>query len=219
MIGQLLPLAVGVAVNPIPIIAVIVILLSPTALRAGSTFVVTWLVALFALAGVATVVANQTSLYGSGYSSPAARWIKGLVGVLLLVLAVRKWLGRPRGGEPASAPRWLEALATASVGRSAALGAGLAAGNPKNIALTLAAAAAIVETGLPPGAEVAWLVAFVVVASIGVAVPVVAFAMLGDRGPEVLGRWGTWLTRHNAVVLATVLAVIAVVLLVGAIRG
>jgi hypothetical protein len=44
-IGQSLPLAIGVALSPIPIIAVVLMLTTPRARSNGPAFVVGWLVA------------------------------------------------------------------------------------------------------------------------------------------------------------------------------
>jgi len=217
--AALLPLAVAVAVNPIPIIAVILILQSPRARASGSAFVGAWVLALLALGGVAIGVANHTDLYGSGTASPVARLIRGVVGALLLYWAARKWLGRPRDGEPVSTPAWMGRLATATPRGSLALGAGLAAGNPKNIALTLAAAAAIVEEGLPLTTEGIALLVFVAFATLGVAIPYLVLLVMGRRADQVLASWGKWLTQHNAAVLAIVLTVIGVLLIVGSITG
>ena len=219
LVAALLPLAVAIAVNPIPIIAVILILQSPRARASGSAFVGAWILALSTLGGVAVALANHTDLYGSGSASPVARVIRGVVGVLLLYLAVRKWLGRPRGGDPVSTPAWMTRLATTTPGRSFALGAGLSGGNPKNIALTLAAAAAIVEEGLPLTTEGIALLVFVALATLGVAIPYLVLLVLGGRADQVLSSWGDWLTRHNAAVLAIVLTIIGVLLIAGAIRG
>jgi len=215
----LIPLAAGVAVNPLPVIALILILQTPRGRSAGFAFVGAWIVALFVLGGVAVVVANQTDLYGSGSSSMVARIIRGGVGALLLVWAGSKWFGRPRSDEDATSPAWMNALASTTPAKSARLGGLLAAGNPKNIALTLAAAAGVVETGLPLASELAALAFFVLLATLGVATPLVAYLSLGSRADDVLAGWGRWLTRHNASVMAIVLLVLGLLLVAGAVKG
>jgi threonine/homoserine/homoserine lactone efflux protein len=219
VLRQLLPLAAVVAFNPLPVIAIILVLQTSQGRRAGSAFAGAWLVALLALGGIAILIANQTDLYGSGSSSAVARVIRAAVGLMLVVLAVRKWTGRPRAGEEATAPAWMDALASTTPAKSARLGALLAAGNPKNIAVTLAAAAAIVEAGLSVGLEATALVFFTVASTLGIAVPLLARLALGDRGDAVLASWARWLTRHNSVVMALVLLVIGVLLVAGAITG
>ena len=46
VIGDFLPAAIGVAISPIPIIAVILMLLTPRARTNGPAFLVGWIVAL-----------------------------------------------------------------------------------------------------------------------------------------------------------------------------
>ena len=48
-------------------------------------------------------------------------------------------------------PRWMEAIDTFTPGRSFVFGALLSGVNPKNLALTLAAAASIAQAGLSTG--------------------------------------------------------------------
>lgn len=219
MLGQLIPFAAVVAINPLPVIAIILVLQTQRGRQAGSAFAGAWLLALLALGGLAIVIANQTELYGSGSASLVARIIRGAVGALLLALALGKWRGRPRRGQEPKKPAWMDALASTTPARSARLGALLAAGNPKNIAVTLAGSAAIVEAGLPIRMEATALLVYVAAASLGIAIPLVVYLALGDRGDEVLGRWAVWLQRHNAVVMAVVLLVIGVLLVAGAITG
>src|SRR3954452_16607244 len=48
VLGDLLPLAVGVAISPVPIIAVILMLLAPKAGRASTGFLIMWVVGIAA---------------------------------------------------------------------------------------------------------------------------------------------------------------------------
>ena len=70
--------------------------------------------------------------------------------------------------------------------KAAGAGFALTALNPKNEMLTAAAAAEIVAVGLPTGQEVAVLVVFVVLASVGVITPLVVSLALGERSRELL---------------------------------
>ena len=99
VIGEILPLAVGVAVCPIPIVAAILMLLlaRPAAQRwvpgsAGSWG--SWLPRRVRRAG-------RTLVRPVGEPSAAASWIKIGLGVLLLLVAVRQWRGAEAGGRRA----------------------------------------------------------------------------------------------------------------------
>jgi threonine/homoserine/homoserine lactone efflux protein len=139
-IGELLPLAVGVAVSPIPIIATILMLLAPHARAASAGFAAGWLVGIVIVVTVVAVVAASADLGGTADDpSTGASWVKLVIGVLLVLLAGRQWSKRPRGDQPGSMPTWMTAIDSMTVGKAAGLGFLLAAVNPKNLLLCLSA--------------------------------------------------------------------------------
>jgi threonine/homoserine/homoserine lactone efflux protein len=94
-IGQVLSFAIGVAISPIPIIAVVLMLATPRGRANGPAFIAGWLVGL-------SVVGTLVLLGSSGAdattdSAPATwtEWLKIGLGVLLLLVALKQWRGRP----------------------------------------------------------------------------------------------------------------------------
>lgn len=215
---QLLPLALGVLASPLPIMAVVLLLLGGRPRATGLAFVCGWILGLTALGLLGILILNGTAIFNSQGDGPAVRIATAVLGCVLLVLAVLQWRDRPRRGEDGELPKWMAALTTFSSLKSFGLGATLAAVKPKNLVLTVAAATTISESGMAIGQELVALAVFVMVASIGVAAPLVVFFALGSRATATLERWGAWLTRHNAVVVAAVLLVIGL-LLVGSALG
>jgi cytochrome c biogenesis protein CcdA len=63
------------------------------------------------------------------------------------------------------------------------------------------------------------VVVFTVIASIGVAAPVVIYVALGERSHELLDRLKTWMARNNTVIMAVLLLVIGVKLAGDAVAG
>ena len=57
-VGEILPLAVGIAISPIPIIAAILMLLSPKAKGTSLGFLVGWLVGIIAAIVVFTLLSS-----------------------------------------------------------------------------------------------------------------------------------------------------------------
>ena len=100
-----------------------------------------------------------------------------------------------------------------------ALGAGLllAAANPKNLALVIAAATTIAEAGLPDGQGVVVLSVFVFVASLAVLAPLVMYFALGDRSAAFLDSIKGWMAENNATIMTVLLLVIGTVLIGNAI--
>ena len=126
------------------------------------------------------------------------------LGAWLIVVAVRKFRQRPGPDDSTSLPRWMDGIAGFSPGRSLAVGAGIGAGNPKNIAVALGTAAAVSSAGLGAGQQVGVLAIYTVLASVGVAAPIVAMLVLGDRADTVLDGWKAWLIRNNAAMMSVI---------------
>ena len=218
-VAQVLPLAIGVVASPLPIIAVILILVGPSGRAKAMSFLAGWLAGILVVGLIGVLLVNQASGSSSDGYSTAGRWARAIVGAALLVLAVQQWRGRPRAADEPTQPKWMAALGGITPVRSAVLGVTFAAIKPKNLLLTLAAAGAISETGIPLAQELVVLGVFTVVATLGIAAPVLVSFTMGDRADAVLQGWGAWLTKHNAVVVAAVLVVIGVILLVQAAVG
>ncbi|MGH2603407.1 MAG: GAP family protein, partial [Dehalococcoidia bacterium] len=100
-IGDILPLAIGVAISPIPIVAVILMLFSARARSNGPAFLVGWLVGLIVVGVIVLSLSGAGDVDSDEDASNVASVIKLVLGVLLLVMAVRQWRGRPHPGEAA----------------------------------------------------------------------------------------------------------------------
>jgi threonine/homoserine/homoserine lactone efflux protein len=172
IIGQILPTAVGVAVSPLPIVAVVLMLVTPRGKVKGPAFILGW-------------------------------WI-GLAVVGAIVIAVSGGVSSGASGAPP------KALAAGIV---------FSAANPKNLLLAVAAAVTVGAAGLSTTDEVITWVVFILIASIGVAAPVVVASAMGDRSREILDNLKNWMAQNNAVIMAVLLLVIGVKLIGDAISG
>jgi hypothetical protein len=216
-IGQILPFAVGVAISPVPIIAVILMLVSRRARINGPAFVLGWLVGLGLVGIVVLGLAGATS--SGGAPATWVLWLELVLGLLLLLLALRQFQGRPQGDDVAATPKWMGAIDAFTPVKALGAGALLSSLNPKNLLLAVGGASTIAQAGLPTSQEtVVWLV-FMVLATIGVAAPVVIFFALGDRAPAILDRLKAWLGQNNAVIMAILCLIIGVKLIGQAFGG
>ena len=218
VIGELLPLAVGVAISPIPIIAAILMLLSAKAGGVSVGFLVGWVAGIAVATGVFTALAGA-GFGGSGEPSAAVSWIKIGLGALLLLLAVRQWRGRPKPGTDAALPGWMSAMDSLTPAKATGLGFLLSAVNPKNLLMCIAAGAAIGSGRLSGGEDVIAVAVFTVLAASTVAVPVLAYAVARDRLRGPLDELKEWLQAHNAAVMSVLLLVIGTVLIGKGIGG
>ncbi len=64
-------------------------------------------------------------------------------------VAAKQWRGRPHDGEEAPTPKWMGAIDAFTPVKSLGAGAVLAGANPKILLLSVGAAAAIPQTGIP----------------------------------------------------------------------
>jgi len=206
-ISAVLGFAVGVAISPVPIIAVILMLFSQRARVNGPVFLLGWVVALGVVSGVAYVLAHQGDASTSSTTSDTIAWGKIVFGVLFLLLAARTWRGRPRPGTEAQMPTWMAGIDALQPGKALGLGVLLAGVNPKNLLLALAAGAALAEVGLPTGQAVGSLVVFVVVGSLTIAGPVVYYLLGGEKAKVRLDELKTWLAAHNDAVMTVLFLV------------
>lgn len=210
VIGAILPLAIGVAISPIPIIAAILMLLSPRARSTGVGFLLGWLVGVIVAVTVFTLLAAVLPENDPDASKPIAGTIQLILGILLLLLAVRQWRSRPKRGEEPALPKWMSAIDSMTTGRGLLLGFVLAAVNPKNLLLAASAGIVIGSAGLSAGSEILAIAVFTVIAVISVAAPVIAYLVAADRMRGPLDALRGWLVHNNATVMAVLLLVIGV---------
>jgi hypothetical protein len=213
-ISSVLTYAVGVAISPVPIIAVILMLFSQRARVNGPLFLLGWVLALAVVSGVAYVLADQGDVGTSSGASDAVAWGKIVFGVLFLLLAVRQWRSRPAPGVEPEMPKWMAGIDSFTPVKALVLGVLLAGVNPKNLLLTLAAAVGLAQLGLSTSDAVVSLIVFVVVASLTIAGPVVYYLVGGAHAKAELDSLKGWLALHNAAVM-TVLFVVFGVDLIG----
>jgi threonine/homoserine/homoserine lactone efflux protein len=142
-IGQVLPLAVGVALSPVPIIAVVLMLVTPRARVNGLAFVVGWIVGLGIVGAIVLAIADPAGATSDGQPATWVDVLKLVLGLLLLLVALKQWRGRPHGDDEPATPTWMGAIEGFGPGKAFVAGAVLAGANPKNALLAIAAAASI----------------------------------------------------------------------------
>jgi MFS family permease len=218
VIGDLLPLALGVAISPVPVIAVILMLLAPRAGAASRGFLAGWVTGIVAGLVVFALLAAFAGMDSGGPQSWAAV-LRLLLGLLLLLLAARQWRSRPRPGEPVDLPGWLRAIDRVTTLAAVGLGLLLSAVNPKNLVLLAGAGADLGGAGLPAWSAIVVGVVFVVLAASTVLLPVTAYAVAADRIRARLDSLRGWLTDNNSTIMTVLLVVMGGVLIGKGIGG
>jgi len=217
-IGGLLPLAIGVALSPIPIIAVILMLGTPRAKTNGPAFAVGWVLGLVAVS-VAIVLLTGGADDADSAAADGTHVGKIVLGVVLIAMAGRQWRKRPKPGEEPPMPKWMAATDHFTGGKSLGLGVLLSGVNPKNLLLTAAAAASIAEAGLSGGETATAIAVFVVVASITVVGAVLFYLLAPDNAKGPLATVKQFMADHNAVIMMVILLLLGAKILGEGIGG
>jgi len=210
LIGEILPLAVGIAISPIPIVAVILMLLSPRAKGTSVGFMIGWLAGILLAIVVFTLLSSVISQRSGGGPSSSGV-IKIIFGVLLLFLAFRQWRERPAKGEQAAMPKWMSAIDSMTAARALGLGFLLAAVNPKNLLMAASAGLIVGGADLGFGQGLALVITiFVLLAACTVVIPVIGYLVASARLAGPLDRLRGWLVENNSTIMAALLLVIGV---------
>lgn len=209
VIGDILPLALGIAISPVPIIATILMLLSPNARSTSIGFMIGWLAGIIVALVVFTLLGSIIPSEQSDTARIATGTIKIVLGALLLFLAGEQWRRRPADGEEPELPKWISAIDSMSTGRATMLGFMLAAVNPKNLLL---AASAGISLGIATTVSetLIAMTIFVLIAASTVAAPVIAYISASNKLAGVLENLRAWLVHSNATIMAVLLLVIGV---------
>ena len=176
----------------------------------GPAFVAGWMIALTVVFGVVYVLSNQGNASTSSTTTDTISWGKIVFGVLLLLLAARGWRNRPAPDTEPEMPKWMASIDTLSPAKAFGFGAAMAGVNPKNLLLTVAAAAGLAQLGLSTSEAVVSMIVFVVIASSTVAGPVVYYFRGGEHAKAALDSMKGWLAIHNAAVTAVLILVFGV---------
>ena len=214
LVAELLPRAAVVAISPIPVLAVVLMLLTDRGRTNSLAYLGGW------ASGMA-VVAVAAALAGAGdvATSPSRPVAVAMLAIAatFIVGAVVEFRRRARPGEEHASPWWSRFLHTMGPYQAFGLGVLLIVVNAKDALACIDAGGHLGSSGEPPAARAVALAAFVLVGSIPVLVPIAIRFGMGDGAEPTLRRWRTWLERHGPVAVAVVLAVVAIALVAQAI--
>ena len=111
-IGQVVSLGVGVAISPVPIIAVVLMLGTPRGRVNGPAFIAGWLAGLAAAGVIVLFVAGGAGADDDGGSLTWVAVLKLVLGAALLLLAARQWKNHSRSSHPPPPSRQRKSLQT-----------------------------------------------------------------------------------------------------------
>jgi threonine/homoserine/homoserine lactone efflux protein len=194
-------------------------LLSKKAGANSLAFALGWVIGITGVMVVVIAAAGAIGTGSGGTPSHAVSIVKIILGLLLLLVGLRDWRKRPKAGQPAELPKWLQAIEGITPVKSAALGVALSAVNPKNLLMIVGGGIAIANAPASTGGKAVAAAVFVLLAVSTVVLPVVLFHVLGARAQTILESLNDWLQANNSVVMAVLVLVIGVVLIGKGIAG
>jgi uncharacterized membrane protein YhaH (DUF805 family) len=211
VLGEVLPLAVGVALSPIPIIASILLLMSPRPRQLGVGFLAGWLAGVVITLVVFTLLSEVLPDRDESTGDQPIRGVIQLVlGGALIALAVRRWRSRPKTGEEPTLPKWMSAIDAMTLTGAVRLAFLLAAVSPKNLLMLAAAGSAIGYSLDGPGEIAGTIAALTVIASITIGVPVLSYVIAPAKARAALDGVRKFLTSNSAVIMSVLMLVLGV---------
>lgn len=199
MILDLLLIALVITLEPIPLTAFILILLSKGGTRKGAAFIFGWLLSLAVVVTLTVLVTGNKPPKPNTAPSLAALAVKIAIGVALVLIAVRqrRRMGKPR--PPKKPPKWQTGLDNMSPLYAIAL-----APLTQPWGLVAAGVAVITEAKLTSWQSYIALFLFCLVATaLYIALEVYA-GFRPERAQEFLGRIRTWIDTHTDQVIIVV---------------
>lgn len=215
MLAELIPLALVVALSPLTIIPAVLVLHSPSPRPTGLAFLVGWIIGLAVLTQLFVEV---SSLLGGGLDKPPgwASYVRIVAGATLIAWGVYKWLTRKRAEH---SPKWMSSFAKITPARAGVTAMVLVVVNPKVLFMCAAAGLAIGTQGLGRTGAALGVVYYVAIAAATVALPILAYAVSGDRLDQPLTRLKDWMEAQHATLVASILVILGLLVLYKGIHG
>jgi|COG998Drversion2_1049125.scaffolds.fasta_scaffold230677_1 hypothetical protein len=208
---EALPMAIGLAFSPFPLIAIIILLMTPKAKSNSLWFLLGWMLGIYFIGllvllipGLGTDQGEPTVLSGS---------IRIIAGAILLIFAFKSWLKRPKPGDEIVTPKLFLTIDSFGLKKSMVTGFLFSAANVKNMAFSAAGAARIYQSLSEDGNTFATLAVFALIGSLILMLPVMIYVIAGTRIEPTFLVWKKWLIKNNKILLVIILSFIGLILI------
>lgn len=208
--GSLLPYAVPVALSPLPIIALVMLLLSPAGSGGGIAFILGRALTLAALTFLVAALSDRFA--DPGAVSEKNGLMRIALGALVIVGAAVVWARRPSGDEPPALPGWMRSIENTGAAGALRVGVLLTMANVKELAFAAGAGVLLGTDALSAGQTAALSVLFAAMACASAAALVGLALAAPATSRTALSALRDWMARNNAAVMAVVLLAIGTML-------
>jgi hypothetical protein len=196
---DLILIGLAITLEPIPLTAFILVLASKGGVRKGAAFIFGWLVSLAAVVALTILATGNKPPKPNTGPSLAALAVKILIGVVLMIIAVRQWrrMGIPK--KPKKTPKWQTSIDNMSPWFAIALGPLV-----QPWGLVAAGVAVIVGAKLSSWQSYIGLFLFCLIATITYLVMEIYAGFWPDQAQAFLARTRTWIDTHTDQVIIVV---------------
>ena len=232
LVGDLLPVAFGIVLSPIPIIVAVAVLFSDRPRANSVAYLIGWLVGIVSAVGVSYAI--MTALEVHERRDPP-QWVSVLhlvLGAVLLVSAYRIFaVTRHRlpkiveAGGPGEAaqvldlPKPLQRVTHYGPVKSGLLGVVMFWVNPVDVSCAIAASLDFRLSDVGTGTQWVIFVVFVAVSVSSIAVPVLMLLILGERAKEPLLQLRTFIATNTKLLNVGLVVLIGVLQVNKGIQG
>ncbi|MET1052778.1 MAG: GAP family protein [Mycetocola sp.] len=210
VIGQILPLALAVALSTVPIIAAILILLSDAKPLVSVALLIGWAVGMAFVLTVLTISVALVPASSPPRNDTTVGVVRIVLGCALLAYAFVSW--RRRSTQSAETPRWMNALNRINTSGALGFGAALAL-RPKNIVLSIAGAVVIGDASLPIGDTTVVIVIFTLIGVSTVALPIIGHFSAPEKTQTPLDVTRAWIVANSRTIVFAVAVLVSVVII------
>lgn len=204
-LGHSFPIALGIAASPWPIIALMILLLTPKSVSNSYAFLLGWFVGLM---GVGLIVLHSPGLSSdSGEPSQLMGWIRLSLGAIFLIFSSLLVRDMIQNKDRPDIPKWIKKVDSYGFLQSLAIGFFLSGLNFKNASMVVTGAAIIGSSGITDQQEFFALLIFCLISSAGVLLPHVIFVLFQENAERIFGKLKFWLLKNRVLILLLILVV------------
>ncbi len=216
VVAQNLTPAFALALSPMPLIALIVLMVAGS--RASAlAWTIGWFTTIFVVVGIAAAAGRNTPA-GDVADDDGVNYLSFALAALLLYLSYRSFQNRPAPGMQAEEPGWISTLGGLSLPKVFGLAVVLLLLNAKNLPIYVSIGAAVAAADLSTGESVGAVAIIAFIGSLSAIVIYLVAVLGGDSAAGLLERWRVWLIQNNATVMGILFLVLGVLQLGNALQ-
>lgn len=209
---EYLPSAIGIALSPMPIIALIIILFSKRARVNGLAFAVGWIVTIAVTSLLLIVILSGGDVVSTNSDNfkIIIVIIRIALGLFMLYIAFEKFIKRPRNGEKVIMPKWMESVESFGLIQSVGTAILLGTINLKNVPLMIVAVPEILTSTTFGGSSIENWIFFAGISVSSVVLIILVYFLAGKQAKKILRTLKEWLIVNNNLIMCWLFLILGI---------